>query len=431
MSQKSEKVSHSSLSIDNTIGVLSLSQSLGSDSDSVQQVVKSNATVKCVCTPAVHHSTCTICCAGCNKSTQIACLLQQFRIADGSSNKYNHEWLKKLLVFHNMTFVCNACRTSSIVDITTNIALPATNSGALPSTNSDVLQRCIDLTTEVKNLSSKVVEMGQQMSSIQSTLTAFTVDNFVSSSMDSNSSNGNSIPMPAMQLTGSKSYAQVLSQDLSKAVEAAVSETLTSQRHSERASLSVVIYGLPEENNDRSKVLNMFSSISCHAKPIKMFRLGRDGHSGKSPRPLKVDMRTLHDRNELLSSASQLIKSVLTKHIRISAWLSREDMAKVRSLRERCKMLNDSAPVNDKGIKPYFVISGRLMTRDNNGHLKPVNMKNADDAVKVYSSGVIHAQQLTTSNTASAQIGSGPLPHSADYTVTQKFSSTLGQTKNE
>ena len=40
MSQKSEKVSHSSLSIDNTIGVLSLSQSLGSDGDSVQQVVK-------------------------------------------------------------------------------------------------------------------------------------------------------------------------------------------------------------------------------------------------------------------------------------------------------------------------------------------------------------------------------------------------------
>ena len=110
-----------------------------------------------------------------------------------------------------MTFVCNACRLSSIEDITTNIASPATNSGTLPSTNSDVLQRCIDLTTEVENLSSKVVEMGQQISSIQSTLTAFAVDNFVSFSMDSNSSNGNSISTPAMQLIGSKSYAQVLS----------------------------------------------------------------------------------------------------------------------------------------------------------------------------------------------------------------------------
>ena len=78
------------------------------------------------------------------------------------------------------------------------------------------------------------------MSSIQSTLTAFTVDNFVSSSMDINSSNGNSIPMPAMQLTGSKSYAQVLSQDLSKAVKAAVSETFTLQRHSERASFFII-----------------------------------------------------------------------------------------------------------------------------------------------------------------------------------------------
>ena len=148
MCQKSEKDSHSSLSVDNTIGALSLSQSLGSDGDSVQQVVKSNATIKCVCTPAVHHPACTIFCAGCNKSTQIVCLLQQFRLAGDSSNKYNHEWLKKFLVFHNMTFVCNACRSSSIVDITTNIALPATNSGTLPSTNSDVLQRCIDLTTK-------------------------------------------------------------------------------------------------------------------------------------------------------------------------------------------------------------------------------------------------------------------------------------------
>ena len=73
------------------------------------------------------------------------------------------------------------------------------------------------------------------------------------------------------------------------------------------------------------------------------------------------------------------------------------------------------------------------MTRDKNEHLKPVivNMPNADDAVKVYSSGVIHAQQLTTSNKASAQIGSGPQPHSADYAVVQKFSSTHKQTKNE
>ena len=153
--------------------------------------------------------------------------------------------------------------------------------------------------------------------------------------------------------------------------------------------------------------------------------------SGKSPRPLNVDMRTLHDRDELLSSASQLMKNVLIKYIRISTWLSREDMAKVRSLRERCKVLSDSAPVNDKRIKPYVVISGRLMTRDKNGHLKPiiVNMQNVYDAVKVYSSSAIHAQQLTSSNTASAQIGSGPQPHSADYTVTQKFSSTHGQTK--
>ena len=37
MSQKSEKGSHSSLCIDNIIGVLFLSQALGSDSDSVQQ----------------------------------------------------------------------------------------------------------------------------------------------------------------------------------------------------------------------------------------------------------------------------------------------------------------------------------------------------------------------------------------------------------
>ena len=66
-------------------------------------------------------------------------------------------------------------------------------------------------------------------------------------------------------MNGSKSYAKVLSQDLSEVVKAAVSQTLASLRKNERPSLSVIIYSLSENNNDRSDMLSVLSSILCQA----------------------------------------------------------------------------------------------------------------------------------------------------------------------
>ena len=94
MSNTCEKDDHVQLSVSNRNGVfgLSLSHSMDFVTDCGEQSVKSGVTDNCMCKPAVYHTTCIIYCAGCNKPTQISYLLQKFRQAGGSSNKYNHEW---------------------------------------------------------------------------------------------------------------------------------------------------------------------------------------------------------------------------------------------------------------------------------------------------------------------------------------------------
>ena len=101
---------------------------------------------------------CIIYCKRCNKPTQIACLLQQFRQADGSLKKYYHEWLKNFPAFHNMSFVCQAGRTSRIADNTSNISLLGI-SNCNVVTSLDKHGR--NLTSQVDELFGKIVNIGQ------------------------------------------------------------------------------------------------------------------------------------------------------------------------------------------------------------------------------------------------------------------------------
>jgi hypothetical protein len=52
-----------------------------------------------------------------------------------------------------------------------------------------------------------------------------------------------------------------------------------------------------------------------------------------------------------------------------SQWLSKEDFAKVKALRLRCRELNNKEVAGPSGKMPFVVISGRLMKRSTDGKL--------------------------------------------------------------
>jgi hypothetical protein len=163
-----------------------------------------------------------------------------------------------------------------------------------------------------------------------------------------------------------RTYSEVLSKDITKAVQTAVAQTLTTQRKDERDNSAVVMYGLQENGSDRSDICTIIHTISCRVRPIKLHRIG---HSYN--RTLKIELASPADSREVLTCASELRYYDSTKHLRSSQWLNDEQMAKVKTLRMQCKKLNDDAAANGSKTRPFVVLSNVLYERRKDGKLVP------------------------------------------------------------
>jgi hypothetical protein len=174
------------------------------------------------------------------------------------------------------------------------------------------------------------------------------------------------------------SYASVASGDISKAVKLAVTETFNKQRKSERDSATVAVYGLKENNRDQRDLYDAFVLLGCNAKIDSYVRLGRardsDGKAEVKSRMLKVTLRSISDRDDLLSAVKGIKRFPQIAHLRVSKWMQPDELKKIKLLRQQCFRLNQREPVLADGRVPYVVISGRLMSRLSSGKLKPVNI---------------------------------------------------------
>jgi hypothetical protein len=160
------------------------------------------------------------------------------------------------------------------------------------------------------------------------------------------------------------------------------------------------MYGLYENHRDWADVADILCLIACQARPVKITRFGRT--DGKRPRPLKMEMRSPVDSNELLSCARELRNDDSTQHLRLAPWLNEQEMNKVKTVRKRCKELNDAA-----GVKHYVVISGCIKTRGKDGRLIPyVDVSSVSPATYGHKPALHATASVPTTSTTSASASS-------------------------
>jgi hypothetical protein len=128
-----------------------------------------------------------------------------------------------------------------------------------------------------------------------------------------------------------------------------------------------MLHGLYENSTDRNDITDILGLISCQIRPKNVSRIGCT--VGSRPRPVRIEMFSPADSNAILSSTSALQRYSSTKHLRLSPWLSEQDMKKVRAARKRCKELNDAASPSHSGTKLYVVVNGEIKVRDKLGKL--------------------------------------------------------------
>ena len=117
-------------------------------------------------------------------------------------------------------------------------------------TNDDAYQQACGLASQVNSLSLKIADVGQQLVTLQSSLSVLTpcisstsggsLSPSVATAAKESLSNIISKPSPP-------SYAAKVPSDVSNAVKRAVAETFSKQRKADRDSAHVAVHGMPEK----------------------------------------------------------------------------------------------------------------------------------------------------------------------------------------
>lgn len=307
--------------------------------------------IDCICSPAINHkSSAHITCAICSQSTLLACLQHSFKATGSLAQKYNcsSEWLLTFINHCDLRFICQQCRTIGA----SGPSMGNTHVGNTTITDGNFQygDKCKSTELMIFKLAEKVEELSSKISGLSAAHASSTTVNAVHLS------------------TGAKSpptYANVVSDDVKNAVFQALKE----QRKATAEESTIVVYGFPDEDNDREELEKMFYFLRCDCRIIRHGRLGH-ANKGKSFRPIKVELSSTDQVLSLLSNAKHLKDNWYYAGVSISKWLSYDECKNIKHIREQCRALNSSHIPDSKGRKPFFVISGKIMMRNSSGKLE-------------------------------------------------------------
>ena len=318
----------------------------------------------CICSSqTAHRSSGYVTCAACSKPVFLACLLSQYTQTGATALRNSVEWLQAFLTCCNMTYTCQACQQMC------KAGIPMSNSGQSAADSMHLTKRIDDLCNKICNLATKMEEIQSEFGSKLSFITSSTEDNEDVALLSNKASTSLEAKPDKAQ-----SYAQVLSMNISKAVKSSVAESLKLQKQTDRDKASVVIYGVPE-NNDLEKVKGILQTIGYNGPIICVKRMGRPAADANRPkskktcRALKVELLSETDCNYVLSHARWLKDNPSTAHFYIRQLLSQDKIIHEKALRRRCEVLNNDAGLDKKGRKRFVVLSGHLMSRAEDGRL--------------------------------------------------------------
>jgi hypothetical protein len=282
--------------------------------------------------------------------------------------KNSLEWLSEFISFSKLHFECPSCTVSSVC-----------KTNAPQITQASMLSSIEEIKTSIGNINKKINEISCDVnlmytSEVRSDMRFDAVDH-ISSSI-------NQAEKQSMSITKPKTYAGIVSE----AVEIAVKHSLRSQKQAEQDSSSAVMYNLPEKGNDLSDVLAVMKAIKCTIPISKMYRVGKSGVN----RPIRLFLSSSSDRDRALLHARTLKNCQGFAFVRMDQWLCRDEMERVKALREHCKTLNSTVERRSDGKKQYVVVSGRLMVQSDGGKLLPCknNKPSSYEAVTTKSSSV-------------------------------------------
>ncbi len=336
--------------------------------DTQPNVAGFSCSTTCCCLPAVlHRSSIAVNCSECLKPTLVACLMNQFKLAGGCTQKYtcSYEWIHAFILHCGMRYTCQGC-----TDVVSRGITSCTTSGNPTAEVSTIKHALIDFDTKLAKISSNLSDFQNEINlklrsisdeiNTQTSNTPVGLSNPVTNIKNVNCNNSQS----------GLSYADTVSSNIKAAVKSAVVETFREQHHDKKLNESVVIYGIPEGKDDVKRVAALLEDDYLEFI-VHVHRIGKQSTVGSSkPRPIRVEFGDKHDREWVMSNARYLAKNLPGLKVRISKYLCAAELSILTKLRDECAHLNRNTSDKSGKHNRYVVINDYIMEKMSDGKLR-------------------------------------------------------------
>ena len=329
-----------------------MTETTSPDANSLSQPAIARCSLDNSCSNASCQSAHLLTCLLCKQSVHLSCLVRKFKEDGHDWLRNKTDWLFDFIQYSALQYTCKNC-----------VNQPNNNAEA------GIAQSISNINQSLSNIDAKIENLYGDIKSLK----CKSDDTLLITGNQLSSQNSPAIPCPSTA-SSKKSYAEAVSTDIFKVVQNAVSDSFKAKQLDDKINASVIIFGLPESRDDTYKVRKLLQDDDTQSI-IRTYRLGKvsTGHlaaNSKVTRPLRVELKSIEDRNWVLQNSRWLVRTAKETHIRITKCLGASELDKMKLLRSECAHLNKSLPKTRSGRDKLVIIDGKIMERvDDNGKL--------------------------------------------------------------
>ena len=251
--------------------------------------------VDCICLPAVsHRNSCSLTCVCCAKKTLLACFLHEFSQSGNGAFRNSVEWLHTFITGCNFQFTCRSCLHDSRDDPRSHSGNSASSITGNSHSEVSFLASCVgDLFSRIDVKGIKIEKLQSDLIKLPLIPTACEPIKCLSSVNQNTIGDYNSTVLHEPKLSSQISYAQTLSKnisdDLGKMVKQVVSDSLRAQKREDKIGVSVIIFGMPESDNDVTIVRKLLEDDDVIDSIVSITSLSKQ-HASERKKMRKVGL---------------------------------------------------------------------------------------------------------------------------------------------
>ena len=220
----------------------------------------------------------------------------------------------------NFRLVCPNC-----IAMTTKHSKPEESNafaGAVNSLGQIILEH--NLCCEIAEMKQSMVKISPEIATMLDIIKS--IASIIQPALPSSGDTSNFNQSPSCTARSDVSYAVAISGNLSQEVNSAVMETFRTEKAVKQDNASEAIHNMKEYGKNMHDVQELLDFLECNVQVVNTACIGKYDKLSKKARLLKVELRSVLDKNAILQVSKYVKDDLSIAKIFITKWLQQDEM---------------------------------------------------------------------------------------------------------